>query len=413
MKGSVRASGLSKSFVRHDQQRPKTLKQHAMRGFRRGGVAERFWAVRDINFEVSAGRMLGVVGHNGSGKSTLLRMVGGVMRPDKGRVETSGKLSGLLALNTGMHAELTGRDNVLIGGVIAGLTRAEVQRRMDEIVRFAELEEFIDNPVRTYSTGMRMRLGFSVAIHTRPDVLLIDEVLSVGDMAFQAKCLDHVRRLKTDGCAIILITHDLSQAEKLCDEVLWMRHGEMVAKGAPEVVLGEYRVAMKRQTRERTPLDVPARATAGGAALQVNENRFGSLELEITEVKILDRAGFPTAEIESGAPLSVQIRFKGPPDLLPIVGVSIGSADGGEPVDLNTLDDEVSMQRTGEGGVIRLDLDRVDLTGGDYFVNVGLYHPNWDYAYDYHWRVYPLQVNSRWRTGGAVSPPRKWVVLKD
>ena len=174
------------------------------------------------------------------------------MRPDEGHIETKGSCQGLLELNTGMHPELMGRENILVGGVVAGLTRREVQSQLDAIVAFAELEAFIDSPVRTYSTGMRMRLGFAVAAHSRPDVLLIDEVLSVGDLAFQNKCLDRIRHFKTpEGCAIVLISHDLGQVEALCDEGLWLKQGRVVSRGSPKVLRGRVPERDDRVTQRR------------------------------------------------------------------------------------------------------------------------------------------------------------------
>jgi lipopolysaccharide transport system ATP-binding protein len=408
----VNARGLSKRFKRYEHQRARTLKQHLIRGLKRSRVVDQLWALDGVDVDVQPGRMLGVIGHNGSGKSTLLRIIGGVMRPDSGKVATTGRLSGLLELNTGMHQELTGRENVLIGGVIAGLTRQEVIRRFDEIVGFAELEEFIDSPVRTYSTGMKMRLGFAVAIHTEPEVLLIDEVLSVGDMAFQAKCLDRIRQLREQGCAILLITHDLLQVEKLCDDVLWLDHGRVAGRGTPEIVVGQYRTAMGRQTRERTRAELPDTLASSGVVLRANENRFGSLELEIEDVRIESPPGHHVEEIAAGRPLRITFRYKGKSPLLPIVVASIGTAGGEQLVDLNSLIDGVAIPPTGSGVSVQLDMDRLDLVPGEYFVNVGLYHPNWDYAFDYHWAAYPLQIVGVVKPPGVVAPPRQWLIAR-
>ena len=410
MTGSVRARGLGKRFTRYDRERARTIKEHLLRGLNRARAQERFWAVREVSLNVAPGRMLGIIGHNGSGKSTLLRMIGGVMRPDTGAVETTGRVSGLLELNAGMHPELSGRDNILICGVVAGLTRREVMARMDEVIAFAELEAFIDSPVRTYSMGMKLRLGFAVAIHTDPGVLLIDEVLSVGDMAFQAKCLDRIRQHRDQGSAIILITHDLSQVTKLCTDAMWLRAGEIVARGEPEVLVGEYRAAMSSQTRERTPARLPETVTRGGTVLKINENRFGSLELEIGDVRLLDRQDHPLATIAAGDGLSIEVRFAAAADIRPIVGISIGTIDGEIRLDLNTLIDEVAMPDAEGLTSVRLDLDRVDLAPGEHFVNVGLFHPSWDYAYDYHWQVYPLTITDSIATGGVLSPPRRWLI---
>lgn len=240
MTGSIQVRGLCKQYRYYHSDRPSKLKQIFTRGVRSLAPAGEYWALWNIDLSVVAGRMVGVIGHNGAGKSTLLRLVGGVGRPTRGQITTRGRIGALLDLGAGCHPDLKGRDNVFLSGVIAGLTRREVARRFDAIVAFAELEEFIDNPWRTYSSGMQMRLAFSVAVHTSPDILLIDEVLSVGDAAFQQKCLNTIREYKANGCAILLISHELESIREMCDEVYWLKHGLLVGQGSPEDVCAQY-----------------------------------------------------------------------------------------------------------------------------------------------------------------------------
>ncbi len=187
MRGTVVVQGLGKQFRRYHRDRPVTLKEAVVRGLRQMKPVEQFWALREVSCSVAAGRTIGVIGNNGAGKSTLLRLIGGVGRPDEGSVQVHGRIGALLDLGVGFHPDLTGRENVFVSGVIAGLTRHEVAQRFDSIVAFAELQQSIDSPLRTYSSGMQMRLAFAVAIHTEPEILLIDEVLAVGDLAFQRK----------------------------------------------------------------------------------------------------------------------------------------------------------------------------------------------------------------------------------
>jgi lipopolysaccharide transport system ATP-binding protein len=240
MPGAIDVDGVSRIYRRHGADRPWTWQETLVRGWRRRQPPETFWALRDVTFSIASGRMVGVVGHNGAGKSTLLRLVGGVGRPDAGKVSVRGRLGALLELGAGFHPELTGRENALISGVISGLTKAEVADKFDAIVSFAELEDFIDNPLRTYSSGMILRLGFAVAAHIEPEVLLIDEVLSVGDLAFQEKCLDRIRAFKARGCTILLVSHNAEQVAELCDEVIWLRAGRLVAYGPAEPVTEAY-----------------------------------------------------------------------------------------------------------------------------------------------------------------------------
>jgi len=237
---AVIVKGLSKQFYRYHADRPWTLHETLVKGLRRLQAAERFWALDDVTFNVEPGRVVGVIGSNGSGKSTLLRLIGGVGRADKGYVRVSQRIGGLLDLGTGFHPELTGRENVFVNGVISGLTRREVAARFDEIVAFAELDSSIDNAIRTYSTGMQMRLGFAIAIHTRPELLLIDEILSVGDHSFQRKCLDRIARFKAEGCTILIVSHNTGQVREFCDEAIWLAGGRLASAGNPEVVVDQY-----------------------------------------------------------------------------------------------------------------------------------------------------------------------------
>jgi lipopolysaccharide transport system ATP-binding protein len=199
-----------------------------------------FWALRDVDLDVPYGACLGLVGANGAGKSTLLRLIAQVGRPDAGTIEVRGRMRALLDLGTGFHPDLTGRENVFLGGVISGLSRREVKRRFDEIVAFAELESFIDNPLRTFSTGMRLRLAFSVAALTEPAILLVDEVLVVGDLAFQHKCVRRIEFLKANGCTLMVCTHDPGQIRELCDSAVWLDAGRVTAAGAAASVLDSY-----------------------------------------------------------------------------------------------------------------------------------------------------------------------------
>ncbi len=197
-------------------------------------------ALRDVNFTVEQGLTLGIIGRNGSGKSTLLKIIGGILRPTSGEVCIEGRTSVLLEIGAGFHPELTGRENVLINGLILGLTKREVHERFDDIVKFSELKEFIDQPMRTYSTGMYMRLGFSVAIHVDPDIILVDEGLAVGDMGFVPKCVERLERFKKEGKTIVVVTHEMNTVRHWCDRGLWLHEGRVMAAGDPNEVVDAY-----------------------------------------------------------------------------------------------------------------------------------------------------------------------------
>jgi lipopolysaccharide transport system ATP-binding protein len=240
MRDAIVLEHVSKRYWRRNPNRPRTIHEALMRGLRGLRASESFWALRDVSFRVPRGSMFGVIGRNGAGKSTLLRLLGGVDVPQEGKLRIDGRVGALLTLGAGFHPDLTGRENVFISGVVHGLTRAEVRRRFDEIVEFSEVGQFIDDPVRIYSSGMQMRLRFAVAIHMEPEILLIDEVLSVGDAAFEGKCLDRIRKFKASGCTIILISHGLDQIHAMCDEAIWLESGRLAAQGEPEFVIDKY-----------------------------------------------------------------------------------------------------------------------------------------------------------------------------
>jgi lipopolysaccharide transport system ATP-binding protein len=240
VEAAVAIHGLGKCFRIHQADRPLSLKEAIFRGMRGVFPTETFWALRHINLEVQPGSIAGLIGHNGAGKSTLLRMIGGIGRPNEGSVTVRGRIAGLLDLGAGFHPDLSGRENVFVNGVIGGLTRSEVRERFEAIVEFAELSAFIDRPLRTYSAGMQQRLGFAVATHTNADVLLVDEMLAMGDQHFNRKCLDRIVEFRRRGCCIVLASHSLSLVRKLCDQAVQLRHGGMVACGPPEAVVAAY-----------------------------------------------------------------------------------------------------------------------------------------------------------------------------
>jgi lipopolysaccharide transport system ATP-binding protein len=417
---AVVVHGLSKQFYRYHVDRPWTLHEAFVKGLRWVQPAERFWALRDVSFSVAPGNMLGIVGPNGSGKSTLLRLIGGIGRPDAGSFEVRKKVGALLDLGAGFHPDLTGRENVFINGVVSGLTRREVAQRFDSIVAFAELEAFIDNPIRTYSTGMQMRLGFAIAVHSEPEILLIDEILSVGDHSFQRKCFDRIDQFKSEGCTILLVSHDSQLVRESCDEAIWLSSGRLVLHGRPDVVVNQYIdeadalmercVSIDLETRRRTPKTGPTITTTQGVELQLHKNRFGSLELEVVEVLLIDTKGRATVQIESGEPLRIEISYRTASVIAePIFHVVICREDGLVCYELDTESDRVGPGIVEDQGRIALQIDRVDLSPGSYYVDVGVYASGWSYAFDYHYKVYALTIH-----GLAIktrdSSPYRWEV---
>lgn len=250
----IQAEGLSKSFEL-ERVRGIELKEHLLgKILGRRSRSRVFWALRDLSFSVDSGESLGVIGINGAGKSTLLKCLTGILQPDAGRVWLDGKVATLLELGAGFHPLLTGRENILLQASLHGMSRSEALNVMPLIIEFAELGQFIDQPMRSYSSGMYMRLGFSVAVHVDPDILLIDEIISVGDEPFQEKCLERMREFRSADRAIVLVSHDLPTVESFCDRALLLDGGTLVAEGTPASVIGEFH----ERTAARAPVAEPA-----------------------------------------------------------------------------------------------------------------------------------------------------------
>ena len=386
-RGEIVVRGLGKVFRRYPRGRAWTLQEAALAAFRRRRV-DRFWALRDVTFHVAPGRMVGFVGMNGAGKSTLLRLIGGVGRPDEGTVEAGGRVGALLELGAGFHPDLTGREGVFVNGVIGGLTRGEVAARFDAIVAFAELEAFIDSPIRTYSSGMQMRLGFSVAVHSDPDLLLVDEVLAVGDASFQEKCRERISRFRAEGCTIVLVSHDIALIRELCDEALWLRDGRVAASGPPAVVVERY---LEEGVRGRAEEE-------GGAPPSC---------VQIRSVRLLDREGRPVDAIDSGGTLRVEMEIEAHDAVLrPLIAVMITRGDGHPCCSLDS-ERALDIGRLEGRQWIRLELDRLDLQGGAYFVDIGCYAAGWVRVYDYHHHRHPLLVHGG-PGRGILLPPHGW-----
>ena len=412
MQPAVSVDAVGKRFWHHAPDTTRTWKDAALAGFRDLRKRRRFWALKDVSFDVRPGSTVGLMGPNGAGKSSLLRLIGGVGRPDEGRIEVVGRTGAIIELGTGFNGELTGRENVILGGVVGGLTRQAVIERSDAIVAFAELEDFIDEPVRTYSSGMVARLAFSLATHIDADVLLIDEVLSVGDISFQQRCIDRLKDFQRGGVTMVIVSHDAQILTDLCDEIVWLRSGSVVATGPPHEIAQRYRAAMVDQTRGVTPDDVAEAVTPDGVALRVHENRFGSQRAQVTCARVVDAFGRSVREIRSGEPVRVGLEVCIAPDLGDVhVGAHLLRADGVICLDTSTM---IAAGSAREGRLdVRLDIDRLDLAAGDYAFDVGLYSTDWEETYDYHVQAYPVRVVGPQGGSGTLAPPLRWTTERD
>jgi len=243
--GTIRVEGLSKGFRIHAEP-ARSVKELALRFVKRKLDYEEFWALRDVSLGVDAGESVGIIGRNGSGKSTLFKLISGVFAPTSGSVRASGRIAPMIELTAGFHPELTGMENIFLNCAIYGLGRAEAEAKLGRITGFADIGDFIHSPVRMYSSGMMARLGFAVAVNVDADILLVDEVLAVGDEQFQQRCYERIKNLKKDGVTIVYVSHNLESVRDLCGRVIWLDNGTVVADGRPDGVIDEYRRSVGR-----------------------------------------------------------------------------------------------------------------------------------------------------------------------
>jgi ABC-type polysaccharide/polyol phosphate transport system ATPase subunit len=435
MLNAIELANVSKVYRRYSRRRQfATLKSALLSRSLVSDLApdETFPAVQDVTFNVPAGRTLGVIGRNGSGKSTLLKLVAGITKPTSGTVKVNGRISALIELGAGFHPEISGRENVFINGIMLGLTKREVGRRFDEIVEFAELSEFIDAPVKTYSSGMYMRLGFAVAIHVDPDVLLVDEVLAVGDEGFTHKCLDKFAEFKRRGKTILLVTHALGLVERFCDDALWMDAGQKKASGDPKRVVGAY-ITDVEKTEEQQLASTDAKAQlsataispddAAAAALpdhpvetaeapadmfRATEGRWGSREIEITDVQLLGPDGQPGHVFHTGQPLAVHIGLRAPVAMDDfVVGLGLFNAEGVCCYGTNTSIEQLKPVRILGNATARFTIQSLDLVEGTYKLDVAV-HKQDGYPFDYHRLLYTFRVKSRTKDVGIYRPAHQW-----
>ena len=369
-----------------------SIRDLLVRGWRKR-QAEPFWALRDVSFAVPRGASVGVVGPNGSGKSSLLGLIAGTIHPTTGAVRTNGAISSLLELGAGFHPDLSGRENVFLNAAVLGIPREDVARRMDHIIEFSGLRDFIDMPVKNYSSGMYVRLGFAVAVEMNPEILLVDEVLAVGDLAFQMKCFDRIRDFQKRGKTILLVTHDLVSVEQFCDEVKLVHQGRLVAQGNPsDVILTYLKTYMARIG-------------------QLNVEEHGTREVEFTNVRLLDERGTETGSFITGHTLTVEIDYRAKRRIEQAVfGFSLKTGNGFFIYGTNTQIMNVPIPPLEGDGTVRLTLEPLALMEGKYFLSLAVH--SWDHATQYHRREdwYPFAVKNESTAHGVFQLPCRWTI---
>ena len=442
MANAIEVRDVSKVYRRYGHRRQfATLKSAILSGSFVSDLKadETFEALKGVSFDVARGRTYGIIGRNGSGKSTMLKCVAGITRPTRGTVHVNGRISALIELGAGFHPEISGRENVFINGIMLGLSKKEITKRFDEIVRFAELEDFIDAPVKTYSSGMYMRLGFAVAIHVDPDVLLVDEVLAVGDEGFTHKCLDKFSDFRRRGKTILLVTHSLGLVERFCDEALWLEGGRVRATGDPRRVVGAYVTAVEdgeeallAREDARAREDVAAQVAAGGPAVArpddpvamgaatpaveptpadmflASAGRWGSREVEIAGVTLIGDEG-PGHLFHANEALTVRLAVTAASPVTDFVfGFGLFNADGVCVYGTNTDLEDLDPAEINGSGQVDFVIDPLGLIEGTYKIDVAV-HRRDGYPYDYHRLLYTFRVKSRTKDVGIYRPPHRWV----
>jgi ABC-type polysaccharide/polyol phosphate transport system ATPase subunit len=361
---------------------------------------EEFVALDGIDLDITPGDAVAVIGPNGSGKSTLLKLASGILRPSAGTVTVDGRVTALIELGAGFHPEITGRENVVINGMLLGLSRQEVERRMDDIIAFADIGPFIDQPVKTYSSGMYVRLGFAVAVSVEPDILLIDEVLAVGDAAFVRRGLDRLARMRRQGVTMVLVSHDLDLVGHFADRAVYLRGGRVVVDGAPDAVIARYRSDVAGDETADEAGQPPVRVIEEG-------RRWGNGDVEIVGVTV-SSAGSAQRLIPSGAPCTVHIRYRVHRPVEDFVfGVAWQRTDGPVVAGHNTELDGMRPQRLEADGEVRCHYDALSLAPGDYQLDAAVHRAD-GLAYDYWCDATRVRVTSTVDWPGIWAPSHRW-----
>lgn len=391
---------VSKRFKMH-QESGNTIQERFTDLFRKRSrrhqpAADSFWALRDVSFAIRRGESVGLIGHNGSGKSTTLKLVARILEPTAGKVVVDGRISALLELGSGFHPDLTGRENIYLNGSLLGQSQAMMRRKLDEIIAFAELEDFIDTPVKHYSSGMYMRLGFAVAISVDPDILITDEVLAVGDEAFQRKCLDQIYRFKQRGKTILFVSHATAAVQALCDRVLWFEHGVLMRDSKTLEAIDAYLRATNERDRERVERERHDDADETVPMPEEDDpQRWGTREIEIVAVELLDRDGQPCDMFATGDTLRFRMHYVAHKRIeQPVFGVAIHHRNGLHINGPNTRFADYPIDMVDGPGVLEYEVANLPLIEGYYLLSAAVYDYTMTRAYDHHDRKYPCRVQA-------------------
>ncbi len=437
---AVQFEHVSKRF-NMQRDRPRSFQEMIVNLFRRSQRSEDFWALRDVSFTIRRGQVVGFIGANGAGKSSLLKLVSGILSPTAGVVTVNGRVSGLLELGAGFHPDLTGRENIYLNGSILGLSRRDLDRLFPAIVDFSELETFIDVPVKHYSSGMYMRLGFAVAIHAQPDILLVDEVLAVGDAPFQAKCMQRIHDMQKRGITILFVTHDMETVRKLCDHAIWLESSRVQAAGKTERVIAAYLDHVAQQhyaaiygaslptseaasaQSDAVPSEEATEPAAGDVDMAVepprapdligrpeDAARWGTREVELVAVEFLDADGRPTEAFNTGDTFVARLHYDAHhPIERPIFGIVIHHEDGAKLTGPNTVFSGMDIPHIEGQGWVDYVLDELPFHSGTYLFTATIYDQQEIIPYDHQDKYYSFRVRSGVHAHyGPLRLPNRW-----
>lgn len=400
---AVTVENVSKMFKLATERRTN-LKEVFVRG--RSNYDE-FWALRDVSVEVPRGSTLGLIGHNGSGKSTLLKLMANIHRPTSGRITHTGRISALLELGAGFHPELTGRENIYLNGSILGMKRKQIASAIERIIEFSGLGTFIDVPVKVYSSGMYARLGFSIAVHLDPEILIVDEILAVGDEEFQRRCFDNLHDLKARGVTIIFVSHSLSLVQKMCDEAIWLDHGEIVGKGNAVEVVDSYISSVNAIESERFGHEPDVAVDDDAAPSQVA--RRGSGEIKVTGVEFLSD-GVAVGAAVSRRPLTVRVKYEAArPIHEPVFALGFYNEQGNKVAGPHTVGHSIGV--VAGHGFLDYVLPELPLQQGRWALSVGITDSTYLHVFDHRDKAFELRVQSNGSVvdlGGDVVLPGSW-----
>ena len=408
-----------KKMFRVYRDRGNTLKERLLFTARR--KYEEHWVLNGVSFEVKRGEAIGLIGQNGCGKSTTLKMLTKILYPDEGTIEMKGRVSSLIELGAGFHPDLSGRENIYTNASIFGLSRKEIDRRLEDIIAFSELDEFIDDPVRTYSSGMYMRLAFAVAINVDADILLIDEILAVGDAAFQAKCFRKLQEIKARGTTIVIVSHSMSQLEMICDRSIWIADGLVKQEGKPRDVHPRYMEWMskknQRQEEKKPEEEKPEEkeeeketAETEETDSQGNLKRWGSGEARMTAVKVFGADGKEQADFSPWDPFTIHINYTAQKQLDDaVIGLAIYRSDGALIYGTNTLIDTSEPVTLHPEGIIDLKVDGLPAANGDYTIDLALHKPD-GFNYDFWRDICTIHIADKIQTPGEIALSHQWDV---